>query len=232
MKKKNVKVAGAVENCLAENYRNSVSEQYRVVCEKTGEFFREVVKFGALLNQVESFIGEARGGAHDGDGLKGWLEENCPEINYKTAVGYKAMAAKCAQMIGGGTQAMACLQGVTAIVEPASQELIDVDASFVEKREALFEQVDSRRKLEQMWFEFMAAAKRPGRPAGVVSEYRKKSSLECAVEAVWPTVQHLLKHRGEMFTAYKILPDDKLREIRDTLGEHLKAIDVVLGGRR
>lgn len=229
MKKKNVKVAGAVENCLAEYYRNSVSEQYRVVCEKTGEFFREVVKFGALLNQVEAFIGgEAR---REGSGLKGWMEENFPEINYKTAQGYKAMAAKCAQMIGGGTQAMACLLGVTAIVEPASQELIDVDASFVEKREALFEQVDSRRKLEQMWFEFMAAAKRPGRPAGVVSEYRKKSSLECAVEAVWPTVQHLLKHRGEMFTAYKILPDDKLHEIQDTLGEHVKAIEAVLGGR-
>ena len=62
-------------------------------------------------------------------------------------------------------------------------------------------------------------------------EYRKRSSLECAVEAVWPIVQHLLKHRGEMFTAYKILPDEKLIEMRQTLVEHEEAIASVLKTR-
>jgi len=219
-----------VQSALVMGYKDRVSEQYRAVCQKTGEFFREVVKFGALLNEVESFIGEARGRAHDGDGLKGWLEENCPDVNHNTAKGYKAMAAKCAKMIGGGVQAIACLQGRDEIIEPASRQTVEVDSAFIEKRDALFEQVDSRRQLEQMWFQFMGQ-KKPGRPAGTVVEYKRKSSLECAVEATWPTVQHLLKHRGEMFTAYKLLPDEKLIEMRQTFEEHVAAIAAELKRR-
>lgn len=220
---------------ISQNFKTRVSEQYRTVCDTTIKFFQEVVKFGALLNEVEAFVGEGRGRGNDGGGLQGWLSENCPEINYKTAQGYKAMAAKCATMIGGGTQALACLQGRDSVMDPASQAVVAVAPSFIERRDALFEQVDSRRKLEKMWFDFLCAGRRAGRPAGrkagVPVEYHRKSSLECAVEAVWPTVEHLLKHRGEMFTAYKILPDEKLIEMRDTLNEHVKAIASVLGSR-
>lgn len=188
---------------VRSDYRSLVSAQYRTVCEKTGEFFREVVKFGALLNEVEGFLGNCQG--RDGEGLQNWLLENCPEINYKTAQGYKGMAAKCAKMIGGGTQAIACLQGREAVVEPASQEVIDIDAAFIEKRDALFEKVESRRQLEQMWFEFCGrAAKKVGRPAGSKPfEFRQdppetlaarmwaelKNNLECA--ALRDSIDHL-----------------------------------------
>lgn len=151
---------------VAMSYKDRVSAQYQTVCEKTSEFFREVVKFGALLNEVESFIGEGRGRGNEGEGLMGWLAENCPEINYKTAVGYKSMAAKCAKMIGGGVQALACLQGQDKVIEPTSKMVVDVDATFIEKRDALFDQVESRRQLEQMWFEFNGTVKKAGRPAG------------------------------------------------------------------
>lgn len=213
----------------ATDYRTRVSEQYQTVCAKTGEFFREVIKFGALLNEVESFIGCDL--KREGSGIQAWLEENCPEINYKTAQGYKSMAAKCAKMIGGGTQAIACLQGRDEVIEPASRQAVEVEASFIEKRDALFEQVESRRQLEKMWFQFMGERRKPGRPAGTQAEYKRRSSLEIAIDAVWPTVLHLLKHRGEMFTAYKLLPDDKLIEMRDTLNEHVGAIAAVLGDR-
>lgn len=185
------------------DYRERVSAQYRAVCEKTGEFFREVVKFGALLNEVESFLGNEQ--RCDGSGLKGWLETNCPEINYNTAQGYKGMAAKCAAMIGGGTQALACLQGRDEVVEPTTQEIIDIDASFVERRDALFEEADSRRKLEKLWFEFCGkAAKKVGRPKGAAKwEFRKltpeqeaaqywaeiKNDLECSV--LRDSIEHL-----------------------------------------
>lgn len=210
-------------------YRALVSEQYKLVCTKTMEFFREVVKFGAILNQVEEYLGESRGRTHEGEGLKAWMEENCPEVNYNTAQSYKYMASKVAKMIGGGAQALACLQGRNTVNEPGTQNVIEIDSTFIEKRDALFEKVESRRQLEQMWFEFCGATRRPGRPIGTGSgEYRRKSSLECAIEAVWPTVQHLLKHRGEMFTAYKLLPDEKLSEMRATLAEHVQAIDAEL----
>ena len=149
MKKQQKKTTALVP---VSNYKKQVSDQYRAVCEKTGEFFREVVKFGALLNEVESFLGNEQ--RREGSGLQGWLEKNCPEVNYKTAQGYKAMAAKCAKLIGGGSQAIAALQGREIVQEPGTGETIDVDGDFIAKRDELFDKVDSRRQLEQMWFEF------------------------------------------------------------------------------
>ena len=50
---------------------------------------REIVAFGAMMVQLEEgFSGLKR----TGSGLKGWLAKHCPEINYKTAMGYKAEA--------------------------------------------------------------------------------------------------------------------------------------------
>ena len=155
-------------------------------------------------------------------------------MKYKTAMGYKALAAKCVKMLGGGSQAVAVLQDKTEVVPPGEDAPIEVDSKFIEKRDELFNEVKSRRDLEQTYFKFMASEGRRGRPKGSGAaevEYRKRSSLECAVEAVWPIVQHLLKHRGEMFTAYKILPDEKLIEMRQTLVEHEEAIASVLKTR-
>lgn len=174
---------------ISQNFKTRVSEQYRTVCDTTIKFFQEVVKFGALLNEVESFLGDEQ--CRDGSGLKGWLAENCPEINYNTAQGYKAMAAKCAKMIGGGTQALACLQGRDSVMDPASQAVVEVEPSFIERRDALFEQVDSRRKLEQMWFDFLGAGRRAGRPAGRKADLSRKPDTTDAVtaaRAVWSQV--------------------------------------------
>lgn len=217
-----------------QSYKDRVSGQYAAIETAKDNLLRECVKFGALLTEVGYYLGEAQG--KTGEGLKAWLEENCPEVNYSTAMNYKALAGKCVKMLGGGSQAVAVLQDKTEVIPPGEDAPIDVDAKFIEKRDELFSEVKSRRELEQTYFDFMAreGKGRAGRPkgsgAGEVT-YKKKSSMECAVEAVWPTVQHLLKHRGEMFTAYKILPDEKLTEFRDTLTEHVKAIEAVLAGR-
>ena len=218
------------------NYRDRVSEAYGRIETAKDNLLRECVKFGALLTEVSYFLGESRHANNEGEGLKAWLAENCPEVNYSTAINYKALATKCVKMIGGGSQAVAALQDKTLVQEPGTGDTIDVDGDFIRKRDELFAEVKSRRELEQTYFDFMArdGKRRPGRPkgsgAGAV-EYKKKSALECAVEAVWPTVDHLLKHRGEMFTAYKILPDEKLTELRETLMEHVKAVDAVLDAR-
>ena len=165
------------------DYKTRVSEQYRTVCAANVNFFREVVNFGSLLIEVESYIGESRGRGNEGEGLKGWLAENCPDVNYNTAKGYKLMSAKIVKMIGGGVQAVACLQGRDKVVEPASQTVVDIDPAFIEKRDALFERVESRRQLEQMWFEFCGEKRRPGRPAGSVAVNAKKPDVTDAVTA-------------------------------------------------
>ena len=227
----------AVETAIAivggSTYQQRVSDQYAAIETAKDNLLRECVKFGALLTEVGYFLGEARGRG-ECDGLKAWLAENCPEINYNTAIGYKALAGKCVKMLGGGSQAVAVLQDKTEVVPPGEDAPIEVDSKFIEKRDELFNEVKSRRDLEQTYFKFMASEGRRGRPKGSGAaevEYRKRSSLECAVEAVWPIVQHLLKHRGEMFTAYKILPDEKLIEMRQTLVEHEEAIASVLKTR-
>ena len=227
-------VATAIAIVGGSTYQQRVSDQYAAIETAKDNLLRECVKFGALLTEVSYFLGEARHAKNEGDGLKAWLAENCPEINYNTAIGYKALAGKCVKMLGGGSQAVAVLQDKTEVVPPGEDAPIEVDSKFIEKRDELFNEVKSRRDLEQTYFKFMASEGRRGRPKGSGAaevEYRKRSSLECAVEAVWPIVQHLLKHRGEMFTAYKILPDEKLIEMRQTLVEHEQAIASVLKNR-
>ena len=149
------------------SYKDRVSEQYVAIETAKDNLLRECVKFGALLTEVGYYLGEARGRG-EGDGLKAWLAENCPEVNYNTAIGYKALAGKCVKMLGGGSQAVAVLQDKTEIVPPGEEEAIDVETKFIEKRDELFNEVKSRRELEQTYFKFMASEGKgkPGRKAG------------------------------------------------------------------
>ena len=229
-------VKTAIEIVGGSTYQQRVSDQYAAIETAKDNLLRECVKFGALLLEVSYYLGEARGRGKDGEGLKAWLSENCPQINYKTAMGYKRMGEMAVTKLGGGSQAVAVLQDKTEVIPPGEDAPIEVESKFIEKRDEPFNEVKSRRELEQTYFKFMASEGKgkAGRPKGTGAgavEYKKKSTMECAVEAVWPIVQHLLKHRGEMFTAYKILPDEKLTEFRDTLTEHVKAIEAVLAGR-
>lgn len=61
----------------------------------------EILRFGALMIRIDSRLtgGKSRNG-YTGQTLKGWLSEHCPEINYKTAAGYKAAALGLAEAAG------------------------------------------------------------------------------------------------------------------------------------
>ena len=135
----------------------ALTTQYQAVVAATGQMLREAVKFGAMLMELETIVGKSQGGrGTDGDGIKAWLAEHCPEINYKTATVYKSLAAKSATLIGGmGLQVVAALQGGEKVTK-TDGEVIDVPAEIIEKRDALFAECDSRRKLEQAYFAFMS----------------------------------------------------------------------------
>jgi len=60
----------------------------------------EIIRFGAMLWELDAELAAADGGREarcssrgDGASLKAWMEGNCPEINYKTAIRYKGVAA-------------------------------------------------------------------------------------------------------------------------------------------
>ena len=202
----------------------ALAQQYERVSRVSNAALREMVIFGAMLDRIDKALTTQRFSCNGGGAsLRSWLAENCPGIEYATAMDYKRTTRNY--------MAYLKLKEDTPLLE-----MMQADPYDDEKKENLRRQIlDTMAHLTKSQLRRLTDAPRgPGRPKGSGAaevEYRKRSSLECAVEAVWPIVQHLLKHRGEMFTAYKILPDEKLIEMRDTLNEHVKAIEAVLAGR-
>ena len=152
-------------------------KQYQVVIAAEKSCFRERVKFGAMLLEWERYLGEARGSHGENDGLKGWLETHCPELSYTAAMNYKAYAEKALAMLGNSASAVAALLGREQVVQPDG-ETVDVDAAVVEKCDDLFENVTSRRKLEQAWFDFMGDA--GGKKKSAAMDRKRKIAQEIA----------------------------------------------------
>ena len=213
-------------------YQQRVSDQYAAIETAKDNLLRECVKFGALLTEVGYFLGEARGRGKDGEGLQAWLAENCPEVNYNTAMGYKTLAGKCVKMLGGGSQAVAVLQDKTEVVPPGEDAPIEVDSKFIEKRDELFNEVKSRRDLEQTYFKFMASEGKgkAGRPKGsgaaADGPVRKLSRADEA-KAIWNrflqeaakrSVKDALPLLGEAETKVAY---DALGDLRALLRRHL-----------
>jgi hypothetical protein len=231
MKRKN-------EVVKAADYTEVLTGQYAKVESAKGAFVREAVRFGAMMMEVESSIlprqnaktNKANGNRYTGgrEGLETWLSANCPAINYKTAMSYKSMAMKFSAMLGGGDVAVAALSenhgGKTA-----KDEVIDVPAEIVEKREALFGEVDSRRKLEQAYFEFMAAdfgggemRGKVGRPkAEAVALPKLKKSEEAA--AIWAGVMRVLD-KSAVMDAVPLLDEKATRVCKERLGDLYEAL--------
>lgn len=73
----------------------SVATIVQFAWDKAQDGLRSIVEFGALLLEVEAWL-KKRGGAQRGPGstgLKAWLAEHAPEVDYKTAMGYKYAAS-------------------------------------------------------------------------------------------------------------------------------------------
>ena len=168
-------------------------EQYRVVVAAERASFRERVKFGAMLILWEQYLGEGRGRGNDGEGLRGWLEQNCPAISYTAAMNYKYAAERAVAMLGGGAMATAALLGESEVTQP-SGETVEVSAQIIEKRDAIFEDATSRRKLEQMYFDFMKKNGERGTGNGERNMLPKISKQEAA-RAIWARLMSELDKR-------------------------------------
>ena len=170
-----------------------IISQYRTVVESEKACFKERVKFGAMLIQWEQYLGDGRGGiggTANGEGLKGWLERNCPALPYTTATGYKSMAERVIKMIGGGRMAEAALLEHDTVTQPDG-EVVDIDSVTIAARDRLFSNIDSRRKLEQAWFDFIGKAERSSAiKAG--DRVMKKLSKSEEAKIIWTGVMNVL----------------------------------------
>ena len=196
-------------------------EQYKVVVAAERTSFRERVKFGAMLICWEQFLGEGRGKG-ECEGLKGWLEKHCPDIGYVTAMGYKDCAKRAVAMLGGGAVAMAALLDQTEVTAP-NAETVTVDAEVLERRDELFADATSRRKLEQMYFEFAyGKGGKAGRPkAEEVAHPKLKKSEEAA--AIWAGVMRVLD-KSAVMNAVPLLDEKVTRVCKERLGDFYEAL--------
>ena len=177
------------DGAVAEQFR----QQLQRVAEAEQNSLRQRVILGAMLIKWERFLGSGQG--KDGEGLKGWLTKNLPELGYSAAHGYKQLAVKALEMLGGGAMALESLVGGESVMDPAG-ETVDIDAEIIEKREEIFATADSRRKLEQMYFDFTGEKEKKkgkaGRPKGSKAKYDgyQAEALQptAAARALWSKV--------------------------------------------
>lgn len=198
-------------------------EQYKVVVAAERASFRERVKFGAMLMCWEQFLGQSHAGRNSGgEGLKGWLADNCPEISYDTAMKYKYCATRAVSMLGGGAVAMAALLDQTEVTAP-NAETVTVDAEVIEKRDELFENATSRRKLEQMYFEFAyGKAGKGGRPKAKAGAHPHLKASEAAA-VIWTGVMRVLD-KSAVMNAVPHLDEKATRVCKERLGDFYEAL--------
>ena len=210
---------------------NAIRKQYQVVIRAEAATFRERVRFGGMLLQWERFLGEARGGkgGTSGDGLKGWLEKNCPELGYNAAMGYKTMAEHAIKMLGGGAVVTAALLGEYAVEDP-SGEVVAVDCTVRRKADEFFKKADSRRKLEQMWFEFTNGEgerpkKKAKRKAVVVSEGEGLSMSDSATVMWADAMRPFAENRAAFHSAARDLKPAVARKFLSELKMLVEALE-------
>ena len=203
-----------------------IISQYRTVVESEKACFKERVKFGAMLIQWEQYLGDGRG-RNDNCGLKGWLERNCPALPYTTATGYKSMAERVIKMIGGGRMAEAALLEHDTVMQP-NGEVVDVDSAMAQARDNLFANVDSRRKLEQAWFDFM---KSQGNAPVKVQHPVKKLSKQEESKVIWTGVMNILD-KSAVLDSVALLPGNvasaclaRITTLRDALKQRVSEED-------
>ena len=124
------------------------------------------------------------------------------------------------------------LQGQVLVVAPGTGETIDVDGDFIRKRDELFDEVSSRRQLEQMWFEFCGGRgekSKGGRPKEEKTEFVMKPKEENSAD-IWagikadfegPAAQKAVKYLNAEATTAVL---DSLRRLVAKFEEHLAKI--------
>jgi len=193
----------------------TLNTEYLVVNKAAEDLVKITIRFGAMLAQAEYEL-DRRGILKNrkyGQGMQGWIAANCPDINYKTAMRWKALAIQAANSLScNSDSALKLLIG----------ETIDVPAKVIERRDKIFEQ-SSLRKLTQQLFDFASEDRgEAGRPNGTKSATPTEhySQLEAA-RRLWAKPLALIKPSREAFyKAAALLPIDEARETLEEL-KHL-----------
>lgn len=171
---------------------NEVTRLYEAVFDSA---VKRALHFGSVFYAVEFELGSRgklkRGRGNADEGMRGWLEKNCPYVSYPTAMRWKELAVVQANRLCGKgvspSDAILMLQGRDDEIEkPAPKKAVAL-------RDEIYS-VPSIRKLTQGWFDFgdgCEAGKHRGRPKGTKADLSKKpdsTDTIAAARAVWSQV--------------------------------------------
>ena len=215
----------AVPQVTEDIMAKSISQQYSDLMATTQDLVRRTIHFGAALAQAEIEL-EQRGilkNRKAGQGMQGWLAANCPEVNYKTAMRWKALATQVANSLScSSDQALKLLTG---------DNTIDVPSKVSTRLDKVFE-ATSLRKLTQQLFDFASEGANGGRPSGTgTTATPERLTPSQSAQRLWARpLSFIVSNRAALFSAAKLLPIDnardslaELKQLCDVLNERLSA---------
>ena len=217
---------------LCDQYRNAVNAEMNSM--------REIYSFGAALIQIQAALGEGRGRGKDGEGLKGWLERNLPEINYKTAMRYKYAAGKAVSMMVGDERqnvanlvvmgsafnevSQGALEGGEVTLALPNAEVVTIEAEGVERAQRFCEDAATFGKLQQMYFNFMHREDMKEKcSANAEAVTRVKPSPIENARRIWAGIMLQLNKKTSM-TSIAFLPPKEAEAIHGRIFELTKAM--------
>ena len=179
---------------ISAGLARGLSTHYAELCKMARVAFRTSIAFGALLVVAQQKLEQAgllkRGRGSEGEGLKGWLAKNCPEVNYNTAMKWKLRAELMIKGLGGDKNALYATAGDVAYVCDDGKT-IDIPSETLDKRDDIFK-CETVAKFEQMMLDlFGDGGKGGGRPKGTKADLSKKPDSNdalAAARALWSKI--------------------------------------------
>jgi hypothetical protein len=209
---------------------DQVTGQYR----RANAGMLEVVRFGAMLMEIEQ---ELRPDAitnrhHKGNGgLEKWIADNCPDVNYNTALQYKRLAAAMLRTLGAPAKVRPTLliPELDGLAD-ASEEIPEAKrGKVIEVRGQILESVNGK-GLYQCMFDFGLAERKPqgGSREGSGRPTVKDVPAQTRAGAAWAKIgQEIDLAQAWKFTRF--LPPGIAKEaletvtlLRDSLKERLE----------
>lgn len=145
--------------CLNQRYDDAT----KTITERT-------VVFGATLLEAEAVLQKrgllVTGRGHEGEGLKGWLAEHCPNIDYSTAIRWKGLAFQMAQgLMSKDKKATLKIEDIIKLIEGRDDEIeAEVPKAITKQRDELMAAPTVRKFVQQM-FDFTGGKGKTGRPS-------------------------------------------------------------------
>lgn len=200
----------------------AINKAYARAVAAAGELKCRMLEVGYVLVRAEQDLFSRgsinKGWNKRGESLQSWLAARCPDLPYKTAMDWKALAERSLKKIGGDTRAALALM----LEGPDAADAIDAEwtPSQLAARDEIYA-CETKGQLRQMLMPFFGEGRHPGRPKGAVAadgELVRKLSRGEEAKFVWNRLLQEAVKRS-VRDAVPLLGERETRVAYDTLGD-------------